>query len=140
MGCLLLLIFCFDWCANPMACAVECSTGFVKMTWQQALRSGTFSKEKPQRFSFPLWWRLASPTPKLLWIEHRQVPRTHSFSHQLPLDLAVLHWKTRQVITTEHAIIIVLDDITSSCRIAGTGLSRRDHFRCCIISAGACSC
>ena len=67
----------------PMACPVECSTGFVKMTWQQV-------------WSASLLHYCGSCTRR----------RRHSGSHtdsshgphfQLPLDLAGLHWKTRQV-------------------------------------------
>ena len=80
------------------------------MTWQQALRSGTLSKEKPQRSSSPLLSGLHA-TPTLLWIAHRQVSRT-SLSDQLPLDLTGLHWRTRQVSRQEMPSIL---NLMSSC-------------------------
>ena len=92
----------------PMVCAVECSTGFVRMTWQQASRSGTLSREKLQRFSCPLLWELHE-TSTLLWVAHRQFPRT-SLSRHAPIGS---RWFALDM--SGDAITIEPDDITSSC-------------------------
>ena len=95
----------------PVACVVEGSAGFAKMTWQQAPRSGTPSKEKPQRLSSPLL-RVGRDTDATL-------DRTPTVpTDPTPTSPVGSRWfalEDTAGFTTGEAIIIEPDDVTSSC-------------------------
>ena len=117
----------------PMPCADECSTGFVKVTWQQARLSGTLPTRKEGHCSSQLsWWFHATPT--LPWITQRQFPQASCFS-QLSWVLAGLRCTEMPSLLSLTTSPPHVDYGYSS--LAEASLAMLHHLRCCIIKGGA---
>ena len=95
----------------PMDCTTECSTGFVKMTRQQAPRSGTQREAAALLFATVVGGAHDA---------HATLDRTPAVPTDVPFTSAPVgsRWfalEDTAGFTTGDAIIIESDDITSSC-------------------------